>query len=85
MLVIIPIVTENFKTHAVIDTGSTFSIITLAFQAVVGSTVTPDIGSIQLAHTHAKQLRLGHTRLNIFYNKRFFKHKFLRITKNNQR
>lgn len=76
--ILIPVILENTKTFAVVDTGASFSIVSPDFVKSLGSSVVvfPSSGSIQLGHKQSHQQRTGHCFLDIFYNKIKFKFKF---------
>lgn len=69
--ILIPVILENIKTFAVVDTGASFSIVSPEFVKSLGSSVVvfPSTGNIQLGHTQSTQKRFGHCFLDIFYNK----------------
>ena len=77
-MIIVPIVIENIKTYAILDTGATFSIISPAFAAVLGDSIKlqPSNGTISLGHPDSKYKSLNKTLLSIFYNKKSLKHTF---------
>ncbi|KAI8966917.1 hypothetical protein BDB01DRAFT_857440 [Pilobolus umbonatus] len=69
--ILIPVILNNIKTFAIIDTGASFSIVSPFFVRSLGSSVvvSPSVGNIQLGHSQVKKPREGHCLLNIFYNK----------------
>jgi hypothetical protein len=72
----LPVIIENIKTYAILDTGSTFSIVSPSFAAAINATITPVTGTIQLGHSNAVETRQGVASLNIFYNNKVHKHNF---------
>ncbi|ORE05975.1 hypothetical protein BCV72DRAFT_130850 [Rhizopus microsporus var. microsporus] len=68
---VIPAIIENIKTYALLDTGSTCSLVTPTFFKYFGSALSfaKSIGTIQLAHTDSKFDRIGQNILYVFYNK----------------
>jgi hypothetical protein len=74
--ILLPIVVENVRIYAYLDTGCTFSICSPRFFRSLGVGFTPSSGTVQLGHVNSQQPRLGYTSLNVFYNKISIKHTF---------
>jgi transposase InsO family protein len=77
--IIIPIVLQNIRTYAMIDTGANFSMCTPEFAAAVADTApttSATSGQIQLGHTTAVHNRIGTVNLQLFYNKTLINHTF---------
>jgi transposase InsO family protein len=76
--ILVPLVVEHVKTFGVLDTGSSFSIISPRFFKSLGNKVdfTPMDGTVQLGHSESTQPRIGYTLLDIYYNKISVKFKF---------
>lgn len=55
-MIIFPIIIENIKTYAILDTGATFSMISPAFASFLGDSVEilPATGTIQLGHSDTR-------------------------------
>ncbi|KAI8062069.1 hypothetical protein BDF21DRAFT_467193 [Thamnidium elegans] len=75
-MLVLPVIIENIKTYAILDTGSTFSIITPSFASAINATITPTSGNIQLGHANVVEKRHGFSRLQIFYNNKTHTHTF---------
>lgn len=75
-MLILPVIIENIQTYAILDTGSTFSIISPSFASAINATITPTSGNIQLGHSNAIEPRHGSTSLTIFYNNKIHQHTF---------
>ena len=75
-MIIIPVVIENIKTYAMLDTGSTFSSLTPEFASAIKAKITPASGVVQLGHASAIEDRNGSTSLKIFYNNKIHIHSF---------
>lgn len=74
---LVPLIVESYKVYGVLDTGCTFSICAPQFAKSLGIHIDLSTdGHIQLGHTSTTKPRIGSCYLNIFYNKRNFKHKF---------
>jgi transposase InsO family protein len=74
--ILLPIVVQNIRVYAYLDTGCTFSICSPRFFRSLGVGFTPSSGTVQLGHVNTQQPRIGYTSLNILYNKIQLKHKF---------
>ncbi|KAI9485498.1 MAG: hypothetical protein EXX96DRAFT_645442 [Benjaminiella poitrasii] len=76
--IILPVIIENVKIYALLDTGATCSCISPSFFNSFGSSVsyTKNTGKVQLAHEDVQINRIGHTVLSVFYNKIIVKHTF---------
>jgi hypothetical protein len=67
--ILLPIVVENVRIYAYLDTRYTFSICSPRFFRSLGVGFTPSSGTVQLGHVNSQPPRLGYTTLNVFYNK----------------
>ncbi|KAI7864874.1 uncharacterized protein EV154DRAFT_584816 [Mucor mucedo] len=77
-MIIIPVIIQNIRTYAIIDTGATFSMISPSFASFLGDSIviTPSSGTVQLGHVNNFCDRKGNVSINIFYNNKAFIHKF---------
>ncbi|KAI9330389.1 hypothetical protein BD770DRAFT_403856 [Pilaira anomala] len=65
-MIIIPVVIENIKTYAMLDTGSTFSTLTPEFASCIKAKITPSSGVVQLGHAGATKARNGSSIIRIY-------------------
>jgi transposase InsO family protein len=74
----VPAVIENITTYSLVDSGSSFSMITPEFfnSLVPPVPLVKQEGTIQLGHVENTINRIGSCTLKVFYNKRSFKHTF---------
>ncbi|GAA5806142.1 hypothetical protein HPULCUR_011672, partial [Helicostylum pulchrum] len=75
-MLVLPVIIENIKTYAILDTGSTFSIISPSFASAINATITPTSGTIQLGHANSVEKRYGFSSLRLFYNNKTHTHTF---------
>ncbi|KAI7884993.1 uncharacterized protein EV154DRAFT_567822 [Mucor mucedo] len=77
-MIIIPVIIQNIRTYAIIDTGATFSMIFPSFASFLGDSVSihPSLGTVQLGHVDNVCNRQGNVLINLFYNNKTFAHTF---------
>ncbi|KAG0183808.1 hypothetical protein DFQ28_000863, partial [Apophysomyces sp. BC1034] len=72
----VPITLQNHKTWALVDTGTTISILSKTFCEHLGLTVRPAQGQIMLA-AQTSTPRIGFTpKINLYYNGKLLSHSF---------
>ncbi|KAG2192539.1 hypothetical protein INT47_011652 [Mucor saturninus] len=76
--IIVPVIIQNTRTYAIIDTGAIFSMISPSFVSFLGDsiTITPSSGTVQLGHVNNFCDRKGNVAINLYYSKKAFIHKF---------
>lgn len=74
----VPAIIENISTYSLLDTGSTFSMVTPDFYNALVPPVplVRQPGKIQLGHIDNNVDRIGFCQLKVFYNKKFVTHTF---------
>jgi hypothetical protein len=74
----VPAIIENITTYSLIDSGSSFSMVTPEFfnSLVPPIPLVKQEGTIQLGHVNNAISRIGSCTLKVFYNKKSFYHTF---------
>ena len=79
-MITLPIILENIKTYAMLDSGSTTSMVSPKFVSSLGLHIEPIPQEypnfIQLGHSSSRTSRIGLVFISIYYNKVIVKHKF---------